>query len=69
MADTIEDEQISKRKTHSYREGLVPPYSHAAGYVAVKETEIVAACDIRQERLNEFAQRWNVSAVTLTIAK
>ena len=62
MADTIEDEQISKRKTHSYRGGLVLPYSHAAGYAAVKETEVVAACDIRQERLSEFAQRWNVSA-------
>jgi len=45
MADTIEDEQISRRKTHSYRGGLVLPYSHAAGYTAVKETEIV--CRLR----------------------
>ena len=62
MADTIEDEQVSRRKKKPYRGGLALPYSHAAGYAAVKETEVVAACDIRQERLNEFSQRWNVSA-------
>ena len=35
MADTIEDEQIERRRTHPYRGGLVLPYSHAAGYTAL----------------------------------
>lgn len=32
MANTIEDEQIARRKERPYRGGLVLPYSHAAGY-------------------------------------
>ena len=27
--------------------GLALPYSHAAGYAAIDETDIVAACDIQ----------------------
>jgi predicted dehydrogenase len=62
MANTIEDEQIARRKQRPYRGGLVLPYSHAAGYAAIEETEVVAACDIDAGRLNAFAERWNVSA-------
>ena len=62
MANTIEDEQINRRKQRPYRGGLVLPYSHAAGYAAVDETEIVAACDIHEERLANFVERWNVPA-------
>ena len=60
MASTIEDEQIARRKERPYRGGLVLPYSHAAGYAAVEETEIVAACDIHSGRLKAFMERWNV---------
>lgn len=60
MANTIEDEQIARRKERPYRGGLVLPYSHAAGYAEVEETEIVAACDIHEGRLNAFMERWNV---------
>ena len=62
MANTIEDEQINRRKQRPYRGGLALPYSHAAGYAAVDETEIVAACDIHEERLANFVERWNVPA-------
>ena len=60
MANTIEDEQIARRKERPYRGGLVLPYSHAAGYAIVEETEIVAACDIHEGRLKAFVERWNV---------
>ncbi len=62
MANTIEDEQINKRKVRPYRGGLVLPYSHAASYAAVEQTEVVAACDIDDGRLKAFAERWNISA-------
>ncbi|MEE3258148.1 MAG: Gfo/Idh/MocA family oxidoreductase [Candidatus Latescibacterota bacterium] len=60
MADTIEDEQLARRKERPYRGGLMLPYSHAAGYAAVDETEVVAACDVDAVRLQAFAKRWNV---------
>lgn len=60
MASTIDDEQIARRKERPYRGGLVLPYSHAAGYAVVEETEIVAACDIHEGRLKAFIERWNV---------
>jgi hypothetical protein len=41
MANTIEDEQIERRKKQPYRGGLVLPYSHAAGYAVVEEMEIL----------------------------
>ena len=60
MANTIEDEQIAKRKQGPYRSGLVLPYCHAGGYAVVGETEMVAACDIMDEKRKAFQQRWNV---------
>jgi predicted dehydrogenase len=62
MADTIEDEQIERRRTHPYRGGLVLPYSHAAGFAAVQETEMVAACDVDAARLQAFVERWQIPA-------
>lgn len=62
MADTIEDEQLKRRRERPYRGGLMLPYSHAAGYAAVEETEVVTACDIDEARLQAFAERWNISA-------
>ena len=62
MANSIEDEQIARRKERPYRGGLALPYSHAAGYAAVEETEIVAACDIHEGRLKAFEKRWSVPA-------
>lgn len=62
MADTIEDEQLERRKKQPYRGGLVLPYAHAAGYAAVEETEVVAACDIDATRLRAFVDRWKVKS-------
>ena len=55
MASTIEDEVQGPR-----RGGLVLPYSHAAAYAVVEESEMVAACDIDEGRLKTFVERWNV---------
>ena len=60
MANTIEDEQIARRKQGTHRGGLVLPYCHAGGYAVVEETEMVAACDIVEEKREAFQQRWNV---------
>ena len=62
MANTIEDEQIARRKERPNRSGLELPYSHAAGYAAVEETQVVAACDIDASRLQAFVDRWKVRA-------
>lgn len=60
MANTIEDEQIARRAQGPYRSGLVLPYCHAGGYAVVEETEMVAACDIVEEKRKAFQERWNV---------
>ena len=60
MASTIEDEQIAKRKQGPYRSGIVLPYCHAGGYALVEETRMVAACDIAEDKLKTFCERWNV---------
>ncbi|MCZ6679605.1 MAG: Gfo/Idh/MocA family oxidoreductase [Candidatus Poribacteria bacterium] len=60
MANTIEDEQIARRKQGPYRSGLILPYCHAGGYAVVEETEMVAACDVVEDKLKAFQQRWNV---------
>ena len=60
MASTIEDEQIAKRKQGPYRSSIVLPYCHAGAYALVEETEMVAACDIVEDKLNTFCERWNV---------
>ena len=60
MASTIEDEQIAKRKQGPYRSGIVLPYCHAGAYALVEETEMVAACDIVEDKLKAFCERWNV---------
>ena len=60
MANTIEDEQIARRQQGTQRGGLVLPYCHAGGYAVVEETEMVAACDVVEEKRKAFQQRWNV---------
>ncbi|MDQ6669769.1 MAG: Gfo/Idh/MocA family oxidoreductase [Chloroflexota bacterium] len=40
-----------------WRLGL--PYGHASVYQSLERTELVAAADIAQDRLDAFAQRWN----------
>jgi len=39
------------------------PCTHAGAYKAVKETEIVAAADINQDRLSTFSKKWGVKSV------
>lgn len=36
------------------------PCTHAGAYDAVKETKIIAACDINKKHLNKFGKRWDV---------
>ena len=55
MAGTIDDELQDMR-----RGGIVLPFCHAGGYALVEETEVVAACDVVEEKLDAFCQRWNV---------
>ena len=55
MASTIEDEVQG-----AHRSGLRLPYCHAGAYSVVEETEIVAACDIDEARLQTFQDRWDV---------
>jgi len=56
MATTIDDEVANLVGTS----GLVLPYCHAGGYAAVAETEMVAACDVDEERLRNAQRRWNI---------
>lgn len=56
MASTIEDEVQGTR-----RGGMVLPYCHAGGFLKVPDTEMVAACDIVEEKRVAFQERWNVS--------
>ena len=60
MANTIEDEQTARRERGPHRGGLVLPYCHAGGYAVVEDTEMVAACDIVEEKRKAFQERWNV---------
>jgi predicted dehydrogenase len=55
MASTIEDEVQGVR-----RGGMVLPYCHAGGFASFEGTEMVAACDIDEEKRTTFMQRWNV---------
>ncbi|MBI2191229.1 MAG: Gfo/Idh/MocA family oxidoreductase [Planctomycetes bacterium] len=55
MASSIEDEVQGKQ-----RGGLVLPYCHAGAYARVEETEMVAACDVMEDKLQVFLKRWSV---------
>lgn len=39
------------------------PSSHAGAYAAHPRTELVAGCDLDEERLRKFGQRWGVTAL------
>jgi predicted dehydrogenase len=54
IASTIQDE--IETGPNSY----LLPYSHAGAYAANSETVIVAAADTNNQRLAEFAERWQV---------
>jgi len=55
MAGSIDDE------VPDYK-ACILPYSHAAAYAEIEETEIVAAADLDPEKLEKFCKRWNVPA-------
>lgn len=42
------------------RSSMVLPYSHAAGYEACEQTELVAGADLRPEVLEKFGERYGV---------
>ena len=39
--------------------GVRLPVSHAAAYYWVRDTELVAGCDLRPERSAEFKKQWS----------
>lgn len=39
------------------------PCTHAGAYTAVNKTEIVAGCDINEDRLRQFGEEWGVKAL------
>lgn len=39
------------------------PCSHAGAYAAFPRTEIVSACDIREDRLKKFSKKWGVKSL------
>ena len=55
MGATIDDEV----KDRPYRHRLLP-YSHAAGYMAVENTELVAVSDVLKEKVEAIQKRYNV---------
>jgi len=55
ITSTIDDELQKPR-----RGGIILPLRYAGGYAQVEETEIVAACDAIDEKLEEFQRRWNM---------
>ncbi len=55
MTSTIEDEVRGRRLG-----GIRLPHSHAAAYKVVEEVEMVAACDVVEEKLDAFCERWGV---------
>lgn len=57
MGATIDDEV--RNHPHSF---LWLPYSHAAGYMAVERTELVAVSDAVAEKVEAIRQRYNVPA-------
>ena len=55
IANTIDDELQGPR-----RGGIVLPLGHVGGYKLVEETEVVAACDVVEDKLDTFCERWDV---------
>jgi len=55
MGATIDDEVKSHPKSN-----LWLPYSHAAGYVAVKKTDLIAVSDTVKEKVEAIQKRYNV---------
>lgn len=55
MGATIDDEVKDRPDAH-----LFLPYSHAAGYEAVEEVELVAACDLLPEKVRAAQERYGI---------
>jgi predicted dehydrogenase len=55
IANTIDDEL-----QRPHRGGIILPLGHAGGYALVENTEMVAACDVVEDKLKTFQERWNV---------
>lgn len=60
MTSTIEDEVRGRHRGGIHRGGIRLPHSHAAAYKVVEEVEMVAACDIAEDKLASFQERWGV---------
>ena len=45
------------------------PYSHAARYRAVPDTQLVAACDADEGKLSTFGERWGITGLYSDVAE
>ena len=55
MGATIDDEVKDRPQSNRWL-----PYSHAAGYVAVENTELIAVSDVAQEKVEAIQKRYSV---------
>ncbi len=55
MAGTIDDEVTNYP-------AMILPYSHAAGYAAIPEVELVAFADVEEDKAKSLAERYGVRA-------
>ena len=58
MAGSIDDEIVESDSWPSLKEQL--PYCHAACYREVDAVEVVAVCDVDEEKCRRFCERWGV---------
>lgn len=52
MASLFEEDPLMKK-----------PCTHAGAYNSIPQTEIVSACDIRNDRLSKFSKKWSVKSL------
>lgn len=51
-----------KKEEKASLSGYAMAYSHAQGYEALDDVEMVAACDLVEENVAAFAERWGIEA-------
>ena len=60
MAKTVAFIGTGRKAEKASLAGYAMAYTHAQGYEALDDVEMVAACDLVQENVDAFAERWGV---------
>ena len=60
MALTVAFIGTGKKEEKASVSGYAMAYTHAQGYEALDGVEMVAACDLVEENVNAFAERWGI---------